>query len=88
MNLAGNPLNCRCYNLDMVEWFWHTSVLLDGGGRPGNYTCVSEDGEVTSTERVVAQWDWHWRRCVGPKVFNVALFAFLIQVIIFISFTS
>ena len=65
----------------MVQWLWHTAVSLDGEGRAANYTCTAEDGVVTSTEQVVAQWDWHWRRCLGPKVFNAALFLLALQLL-------
>ncbi|KAK7097190.1 toll-like receptor 3 [Littorina saxatilis] len=81
LKLLGNPLECACYNLDMVEWLWHTSVLLDGEGREANYTCTTESGEITSTERVMAHWMRHWRRCLGCQIFGIALSAFLLQIL-------
>ncbi|KAK7095463.1 toll-like receptor 3 isoform X1 [Littorina saxatilis] len=81
LKLVGNPLECACYNLDMVQWLWHTSVSLDGEGREANYTCTTGSGEITSTERVMAQWMSHWRHCVGSQIFGIAMSAFLLQIL-------
>ncbi|KAK7110920.1 hypothetical protein V1264_014715 [Littorina saxatilis] len=81
LKLFGNALECACYDLDMVKWLWHTSVSLDGEGREANYTCTTGSGEITSTERVMAQWMSHWRRCVGVQIFGIALSAFLLQIL-------
>ncbi|KAK7111536.1 hypothetical protein V1264_011147 [Littorina saxatilis] len=81
LKLSGNPLECACFNLDVVQWLWHTPVSLDGEGRQANYTCTTETGEITSTERVMAQWMSHWRRCVGVQMFGIALSAFLLQLL-------
>ncbi|KAK7111543.1 hypothetical protein V1264_011154 [Littorina saxatilis] len=81
LKLEGNPLECACFNLDVVQWLWHTPVSLDGEGRQANYTCTTETGEITSTERVMAQWMRHWRRCVGVQMFGIALSAFLLQLL-------
>ncbi|XP_070185531.1 insulin-like growth factor-binding protein complex acid labile subunit isoform X1 [Littorina saxatilis] len=82
LKLLGNPLECACFNLDVVQWLWHTPVSLDGEGRQAaNYTCTTETGEITSTERVMAQWMSHWRRCVGVQMFGIALSAFLLQLL-------
>lgn len=80
--LQGNPLACSCFNLDVVPWLWHTKVQLDGDGRPANYTCTTEKGEVTSTEVVMAQWLERWRGCVGGQIFSIALSAFLVQILL------
>ncbi|KAL8625674.1 hypothetical protein ACOMHN_043949 [Nucella lapillus] len=79
LRLKGNPLACACFNLDLVQWLWRTSVLLDGDGHAANYTCTTQKGEVTSTEQVMDNWLGHWRRCVGGQIFNIALSAFLVQ---------
>ncbi|KAK7111540.1 hypothetical protein V1264_011151 [Littorina saxatilis] len=81
LKLVGNPLECACFNLDVVQWLWHTPVSLDGEGRQANYTCTTQTGEITSTERVMAQWMSHWRRCVGVQMFGIALSALLVQLL-------
>lgn len=70
LHLRGNPLTCTCQALDMVRWLGRTAVRLDGdinndgydedyddNGR--DYPCVLEDGSMSSTGAVMAQWKSH-----------------------------
>ncbi|XP_076453183.1 uncharacterized protein LOC143288496 [Babylonia areolata] len=92
LRLRGNPLSCTCQALDMVHWLGTTTVRLDGdvhnegfdddyddNGR--DFPCVLEDGSESSTRRVLAEWEGHWRRCVGLSVFTVSAVAQLLQLL-------
>ncbi|XP_070193096.1 toll-like receptor 4 [Littorina saxatilis] len=92
LRLRGNPLTCTCQSLDMVSWLATTVVRLDGdnhnlaydddyddNGR--DYPCVREDGGMGSTGSVMAQWEAHWRRCVGLAFLTVSAVALLVQVL-------
>ncbi|XP_076459118.1 uncharacterized protein LOC143292576 [Babylonia areolata] len=92
LRLRGNPLSCTCQALDMVHWLGTTTVRLDGevhddgfdddyddNGR--DYPCALEDGSMSSTRRVLAEWEGHWRRCVGLPVFTVSAVAQLLQLL-------
>ncbi|KAK7087135.1 hypothetical protein V1264_021224 [Littorina saxatilis] len=92
LRLRGNPLTCTCQTLDMVRWLATTVVRLDGdnhnlaydddyddNGR--DYPCVLEDGGMGSTLSVMAQWEAHWRRCVGLAFLTVSAVALLVQVL-------
>ncbi|KAK7102541.1 toll-like receptor 3 [Littorina saxatilis] len=92
LRLRGNPLTCTCQSLDMVRWLATTVVRLDGdnhnlaydddyddNGR--DYPCVLEDGGMGSTGSVMAQWEAHWRRCVGLAFLTVSAVALLVQVL-------
>ncbi|KAK7102540.1 toll-like receptor 3 [Littorina saxatilis] len=92
LRLRGNPLTCTCQSLDMVSWLATTVVRLDGdnhnmaydddyddNGR--DYPCVLEDGGMGSTGSVMAQWEAHWRRCVGLAFLTVSAVALLVQVL-------
>jgi Leucine-rich repeat (LRR) protein len=65
LRLQGNPLACTCATLDFVLWLRETHVQLD---LDGDYLCVTDSGEVTSTGAVGREWMAVWRRCVGPTV--------------------
>ncbi|XP_076461809.1 toll-like receptor 4 [Babylonia areolata] len=84
LRLTGNPLACTCASLDMVQWMGHTRVSLDGEGAEGNYSCTMETGEMSDTHRVLAAMLPHWRRCVGVKLFSVALGLFLTQLLLLV----
>ncbi|XP_070190260.1 toll-like receptor 4 [Littorina saxatilis] len=92
LRLRGNPLTCTCKSLDMVRWLATTVVRLDGdnhnlaydddyddNGR--DYPCVLEDGGMGSTGSVMAEWEAHWRRCVGLAFLTVSAVALLVQVL-------
>ena len=93
LRLRGNPLACTCHTLDSVRWLAETSVRLDGdntndegydedyddNGR--DFPCVLEDGGVSSTGAVAAQWDGHWRRCVGLAFLTAAAVGLLLQLL-------
>ncbi|XP_070205922.1 toll-like receptor 4 [Littorina saxatilis] len=82
LQLTGNPLLCACSNLDFVRWLRDTSVILDGeGASTRRYTCTAETGEITDTEQVMADIEYHWRRCIGQRVFGYTLAAFLLQLL-------
>ncbi|XP_076441085.1 toll-like receptor 4 [Babylonia areolata] len=82
LRLKGNPLVCACFNLDFILWLSLTRVGLDGEGPSAtSFTCTTQNGQVTTTERVLAQWQSHWRACVGLQMFNVALSVFLVQIL-------
>ena len=81
LRLRGNRLSCACSNMNFLRWLWMTSVILDGEGRSTRgYTCTTETGEISDTERVMAAWETNWRRCVGQSVFSLAIALFLLQV--------
>ena len=92
LRLRGNPLTCTCQTLDMVAWLATTDVRLDGditsdgfdddyddNGR--DYPCVLEDGRLSSTVSVMAQWEAHWRHCVGLGLLTVSAVALLVQLL-------
>ncbi|KAL8560196.1 hypothetical protein ACOMHN_021690 [Nucella lapillus] len=82
LSLQGNPLSCACANLDFLQWLWDTKVTLDGeDSSTRRYTCTSDTGEFTDTERVMAEWQSLWRRCVGLKVFGWTMTAFFVQML-------
>ena len=57
-------------------------MILDGeGSSTRRYRCTSDTGELTNTERVMADWKFLWRRCIGQQVFGLALSGFLLQVV-------
>nr|KAG5704423.1 hypothetical protein BaRGS_024278 [Batillaria attramentaria] len=85
LRLQGNPLLCACSNLDFVRWLSTTSVHLDGDGSSSiNYTCMTETGEVSDTHTVIAQFDFHWRRCVGQTMLGIASATFLLQLLVLV----
>ena len=92
LRLRGNPLTCTCKTLDMVRWLAQTVVRLDGdnvnegfdddyddNGR--DYPCVLEDGSMSSTASVMAQWESHWRRCSGLALLTVSAVALRMQLL-------
>ena len=92
VRLRGNPLTCTCQTLDMVAWLAATDVRLDGditsdgfdddyddNGR--DYSCMLEDGRLSSTVSVMAQWEVHWRHCVGLGFLAVSAVALLVQLL-------
>nr|KAG5712293.1 hypothetical protein BaRGS_023872 [Batillaria attramentaria] len=82
LRLRGNPLLCACSNLDFVRWIWATAVDLDRDeSSAGNYTCVTDAGEVSDTQRVMEEYDFHWRRCHGQLMLGIASAAFLLQML-------
>lgn len=92
LRLRGNPLTCTCQGLDMVRWLTQTVVRLDGDNRNEgydddyddngrDYPCVLEDGSMSSTVSVMAQWESHWRRCMGLAFLTVSAVALLVQLL-------
>ncbi|XP_076466677.1 toll-like receptor 4 isoform X2 [Babylonia areolata] len=91
LRLRGNPLSCTCQALDMVRWLGTTTVRLDGEVNDGfdddyddngrDFPCTLEDGSMSSTRRVLAEWEGHWRRCVGLPAFTVSAVAQLLQLL-------
>ncbi|CAG2252691.1 unnamed protein product [Mytilus edulis] len=47
--LDGNPFVCTCASLDFVDWLFTTKVKLNSNG---SYTCVENDGNITTTNIV------------------------------------
>ncbi|XP_067681566.1 toll-like receptor 4 [Haliotis asinina] len=60
LKLGGNPISCSCRSLTFIRWLSSTVIALDQGS---NYTCVDEEGAITSTTEVNV--NLHWRRCRG-----------------------
>ena len=92
LRLRGNPFSCTCSNLDFVRWLATTAVRLDGdNNNEGHdddyddngrvYPCLAQDGSMTDTGEVIADWDFHWRRCVGPQALWVALVLLSLQLL-------
>nr|KAG5706042.1 hypothetical protein BaRGS_028151 [Batillaria attramentaria] len=92
LRLRNNPLSCTCSGLDFVRWLALTVIRLDGhNDNTGNdddyddngrdYPCMGEDGSMTSTGVVMADWDGHWRRCIGQTAFWAALVGLLLQLL-------
>ncbi|XP_071078590.1 toll-like receptor 4 [Haliotis cracherodii] len=81
LKLEGNPISCSCQALSFVTWLSTTYVALDKGG---NYTCVDEEGVITSTSAVNANFNWHWRRCRGVfwLLFTTILMCLLIMAVV------
>ncbi|KAK7496179.1 hypothetical protein BaRGS_00012589 [Batillaria attramentaria] len=92
LRLRKNPLSCTCSGLDFVRWLTLTVIRLDGHNdntghnddyddNGHDYPCVGENGSMTSTGVVMADWDGHWRRCIGQTAFWAALVGLLLQLL-------
>ncbi|XP_046559821.1 toll-like receptor 4 [Haliotis rubra] len=68
LKLEGNPISCSCQALPFIRWLSSTVVALD---QRNSYTCVDEEGVITSTTEVNV--NLHWRRCRGLFWFLVAV---------------
>ena len=49
----------------------------------GNYSCVTDSGQLSSTATVADNWQQVWRRCVGPS----ALWASVLLMLLLLSLT-
>jgi hypothetical protein len=76
LRLHGNPLACTCATLDFVRWLGETRVFLDQGG---DYTCVTDSGQLSSTGVEARKWMATWRRCVGPTALWSAMALLLLM---------
>ena len=50
----------------------------------GNYSCVTDNGQLSSTASVADNWQQVWRRCVGPS----ALWASMLLMLLLLSLTG
>ncbi|CAG2252675.1 unnamed protein product [Mytilus edulis] len=79
--LEGNPLVCTCASLDFVEWLFTTKVKLDSNG---SYSCVENDGNITTTNVVYNQLRIMRIRCITTVwvIFSATLFGVLLLFIL------
>ncbi|VDH99077.1 Hypothetical predicted protein [Mytilus galloprovincialis] len=79
--LDGNPLVCTCASLDFVEWLFTTKVKLDSNG---SYSCVENDGNITTTNAVYNQLRIKKIRCITTVwvIFSATLFGVLLLFIL------
>ncbi|VDI58205.1 Hypothetical predicted protein [Mytilus galloprovincialis] len=79
--LDGNPLVCTCASLDFVEWLFTTKVKLDSNG---SYSCVGNDGNITTTNAVYNHLRIFRIRCITTVwvIFSVTLFGVLLLFIL------
>lgn len=93
LRLKGNPISCACANMDFIYWLEITKVSLDGdnfnieydddfddNGR--SYPCVTEEGEMLNTKTIHENALYHWRRCVGERIFWMALTGLCLQLLL------
>jgi hypothetical protein len=76
LHLQGNPLACTCAMVEFMRWLGTTRVALDRGG---DYTCVTDSGQLSSTGVEARQWMNKWRRCVGPTALWSAMALLLLM---------
>ncbi|XP_063410644.1 toll-like receptor 4 [Mytilus trossulus] len=79
--LDGNPLVCTCASLDFVEWLLTTKVTLDSNG---SYSCVENDGNITTTSVVYNHLRIFRIRCINTVwlIFSATLFGVLLLFIL------
>ncbi|CAG2196225.1 unnamed protein product [Mytilus edulis] len=79
--LEGNPLVCTYASLDFVEWLFITKVKLDSNG---SYSCVINDGNITTTNAVYNQLRIKRIRCITTVwvIFSATLFGVLLLYIL------
>ncbi|XP_071147302.1 toll-like receptor 4 [Mytilus edulis] len=79
--LEGNPLVCTCASLDFVEWLFTIKVKLDSNG---SYSCVGNDGNITTTNAVYNRLRIFRIRCITTVwvIFSVTLFGVLLLFIL------
>ncbi|CAC5367599.1 unnamed protein product [Mytilus coruscus] len=79
--LEGNPLVCTCASLDFVEWLFTTKVKLDSNG---SYSCVENDGNITTTNAVYNHLRMMRIRCITTVwlIFSATLFGVLLLFIL------
>ena len=75
LHVQGNPLLCTCSTLDFVRWLGDTRIVLD---REGDYPCLTDSGQLSSTRTVGREWLHAWRSCVGPTVLWAAVAGMLV----------
>ncbi|XP_071147887.1 toll-like receptor 4 [Mytilus edulis] len=79
--LDGNSLVCTCASLDFVEWLFTTKVKLDSNG---SYSCVENDGNITTTNVVYNHLRIMRIRCITTVwlIFSATLFGMLLLFIL------
>ncbi|XP_063409359.1 toll-like receptor 4 [Mytilus trossulus] len=79
--LEGNPLVCTCASLDFVEWLFTTKIKLDSNG---SYSCVGNDGNITTTNIVYNHLRILRIRCITTVwlIFSATLFSVLLLFIL------
>ncbi|KAI8752803.1 G-protein coupled receptor GRL101 [Biomphalaria glabrata] len=77
LKLSGNILSCGCRDLPFLHWLNSTLVRLDNNR---NYTCMSKDGERTSTS-AFSDLESLWRECWGEFFFYIAIITLCLYVI-------
>ncbi|XP_067675262.1 toll-like receptor 4 [Haliotis asinina] len=81
LNLNNNLLSCGCKNLDFVMWMFQTDVKVESRD---TYTCVSDDGVITSPSFIYDHYDETWRRCSGPIWLSLSVSAFALIILFMI----
>ncbi|XP_046581575.1 toll-like receptor 4 [Haliotis rubra] len=81
LNLNNNLLSCGCENLDFVKWLFQTDVKVES---IDTYTCVSDDGVITSPSFIYHHYDETWRRCSGPIWLSLSVSAFALIILFMI----
>ncbi|XP_046581667.1 toll-like receptor 4 [Haliotis rubra] len=81
LNLNNNLLSCGCKNLDFVKWLFQTDVNVES---IDTYTCVSDDGVITSPSSIYHHYDETWRRCLGPIWLSISISAFALIILFMI----
>ncbi|XP_067676207.1 toll-like receptor 4 [Haliotis asinina] len=76
LKLNGNIISCGCRTLGFVQWLSETFVTLDRGG---NYTCIGENGAISSTKAI--NLEQLWRACEGRFWLYLTLSTYLVFVI-------
>ncbi|XP_005111527.1 toll-like receptor 4 [Aplysia californica] len=71
LQLSGNIVVCTCSSIPFLAWLQNTKVTLD---RPMSYSCVTEDGRLTTTAEF-ADVRALWRKCHGGSalLFSIIL---------------
>ncbi|CAC5367593.1 unnamed protein product [Mytilus coruscus] len=79
--LEGNPFVCTCASLDFVEWLFTTKVKLESNGC---YSCVKNDGNITTTNVVYNLLRIMRIRCITTVwvIISATLFGVLILFIL------
>ncbi|XP_052083069.1 toll-like receptor 4 [Mytilus californianus] len=79
--LEGNPLVCSCASVDFVEWLFTTKVKLDSNG---SYSCVKNDGNITTTNAVYNHLRIMRIRCITTVwlIFSATIFGVLLLFIL------
>ncbi|XP_050394261.2 toll-like receptor 7 [Patella vulgata] len=69
VSLFGNTFGCTCESTNLLAWFYHTRVDLDGR----NYSCIDKMGEKTTTGIVFKHYRALRLHCVSGTWLTVAV---------------